>query len=83
MKLTLIKWIPSSSHNAPFSEELGNHWPQGQQFKLLDSDSQKVHRRFHRMKKDSVCVEQIGGEEVRVHIPISLFPELFGVTING
>lgn len=76
--LTLRKTIPSSSHNAPFSEELGEHWPEGQQFKLLGKRRQDDLRRFYRTKATSTIVEQIGGEEVLVAIPNDQFAELFG-----
>ena len=74
MTLTLLKTIPSGSHNAPFTCELGSHWPEGQQFKLLPKS-----RYPSRMKATSIAVEQIGGEEVIVIIPRERFAELFGV----
>jgi hypothetical protein len=79
MKLTLRKTIPSSSHNAPYSEELGEHWPQGQQFRLLSKKRQDDCRKFYRFKDTSTIVEQIGGEEVLVAIPNDKFVELFGI----
>lgn len=77
--LTLLKTIPSSSHNAPYSDELGEHWPAGQQFKLLPKSRQESARRFYRTKNTSIAVEQIGGEEVLVTIPRDRFAELFGI----
>jgi len=77
--ITLLKTIPSNSHNAPWSEELGSHWPTGQQFKLLGEKRQASIRRLYRTKAASTIVEQIGGEEVLVSIPNSQFFELFGV----
>jgi hypothetical protein len=79
MKLTLLKTIPSSSHNAPYSEELGEHWPEGQQFKLLDKTRQRGCQRLYRTKPTSTIVEQIGGEEVLVSVPNDQFQELFGI----
>lgn len=81
MILTLLKTIPSGSHNAPYSEELGEHWPAGQQFKLLDDRRQKTLRRHFSVKASQTCVEQVGGEEVTVAIPTARFPELFGVEL--
>ena len=77
--LTLRKTIPSSSHNAPYSEELGEHWPVGQQFRLLDKRRQASIQRFYRTKATSTVVEQFGGEEVLVAIPNDQFAELFGI----
>lgn len=77
--LTLLKTIPSSSHNAPYSEELGEHWPVGQKFKLLGKQRQESIRKFYRTKPTSTAIEQIGGEEVLVMIPNDLFVELFGI----
>lgn len=77
--VTLLKTIPSGSHNAPYSEELGEHWPEGQKFKLLSPSRQESARRFHRTKATSILVEQIGGEEVLVAVPVDRFLELFGV----
>lgn len=82
MILTLRKTIPSSSHNAPYSEELGEHWPEGQRFKLLPPRRQETLRRHFHVKDTSTVVEQIGGEEVYVSIPTEQFPELFGVELE-
>ena len=79
MKLTLRKTIPSSSHNAPYSDELGEHWPAGQEFKLLTKRRQDSCRKFYRFKDSSTIVEQVGGEEVLVSIPNDKFAELFGI----
>ena len=79
MKLTLRKTIPSSSHNAPYSDELGEHWPEGQEFKLLGKRRQDSCRKFYRSKNNSTIVEQVGGEEVLVSIPNDKFLELFGI----
>ena len=79
MKLTLLKTIPSSSHNAPYSEEMGEHWPEGHQFKLLSKLRQDSIRRLYRFSDSSTIVEEIGGEEVLVAIPNDKFVELFGV----
>jgi hypothetical protein len=79
MIVTLRKTIPSGSHNAPYSEELGEHWPEGQQFKVLEKRRQKSCQRFYRTKPTSTIVEQIGGEEVLVTIPNDKFVELFGI----
>lgn len=81
MILTLRKTIPSTSHNAPYSEELGEHWPAGQEFKLLDQRRQRcLHKHFH-VPTGRTCVEQIGGEEVLVSIPNEQFPDLFGIEV--
>lgn len=77
--VTLLKTIPSGSHNAPYSEELGEHWPEGQKFKLLPLKRQESIRRFYRTSNTSTAVEQIGGEEVIVTIPNDKFKELFGI----
>ena len=82
MILTLQKTIPSGSHNAPFNEELGSHWPAGQRFKLLPARRQQSVRSFYRVKPSSVVVEQIGGEEVLVAIPREQFPVLFGIELE-
>lgn len=79
MIVTLLKTIPSGSHNAPWSDELGEHWPEGQQFKLLPLKRQVSCQRFYRTKPTSTIVEQIGGEEVLVAIPNDKFMELFGI----
>lgn len=80
--LTLRKTIPSSSHNAPFSPELGEHWPAGQRFKLLPAKRQASIRSFYGVKPGYTVVEQIGGEEVLVPISNERFPELFGIEIK-
>jgi hypothetical protein len=79
--LTLRKTIPSGSHNAPYSEELGEHWPKGQRFKLLGKRRQATLRRFYHIRASSTVVEQIGGEEVLVAIPTEQFGELFGIEL--
>jgi hypothetical protein len=79
MIVTLLKTIPSSSHNAPYSSELGEHWPAGQQFTLLPTRRQETLHKFFSVPKDRVCLEQVGGEEVIVTIPVTKMPELFGV----
>jgi hypothetical protein len=79
MSLRIRKTIPSSSHNAPYSEELGEHWPAGQKFKLLGKSRQDSCRKFYRFKATSTIVEQVGGEEVLVAIPNEKFVELFGI----
>jgi len=76
--LTLLKTILSTSHNAPYSEELGEHWPAGQRFKLLGKRRQAGLKKHFRMAEDHIAVEQIGGEEVIVTIPAHEFGELFG-----
>lgn len=76
MKLTLLKTIPSGSHNAPYSEELGAHWPAGQEFKLLPKNSYEC--KYYRPEGTTV-LEQIGGEEVLLLVPNSKFVELFGI----
>ena len=79
MILMLRKTIPSGSHNAPYNEEHGAHWPEGQQFKLLDEEQQMGYNRHCHMHFNSLAVEQIGGEEVIVYVPKAKFPELFGM----
>ena len=79
--LTLRKTIPSGSHNAPFSFELGNHWPAGQRFKLPGKSRQRRLREFCRVSNENTVVEQIGGEEVYVSLPTKRFPELFGIEV--
>jgi len=79
--LTLKRTIPSTSHNAPYNEELGEHWPEGQQFKLLDARRQRSVRKFYRIPDDRTVVEQVGGQEVLVGIPNSQFPSLFGLEL--
>ena len=79
--LTLRKTIPSGSHNAPFSMELGNHWPAGQQFKLPGKSKQRRLSQFYCVREGHTVVEQIGGEEVLVSIPDHQFPELFGIEV--
>jgi hypothetical protein len=58
---------------------LGEHWPEGQQFKLLGKSRQDACRKFYRFKDSSTVVEEIGGEEVLVAIPNDKFVELFGI----
>lgn len=78
MILTLQKTIPSNSHNAPFDEQHGSHWPVGQQFKTLPREQQRQYS--HRWLKDTeTMVEQIGGEEVLLIFPTEKMAELFGV----
>lgn len=79
MTVTLLKTIPSGSHNAPYNEEHGQHWPAGQKFKLLSKSKHETLRRYFHLGRNRVAVEQIGGEEVIVSIPAEQFPELFGL----
>ena len=80
--LTLRKTIPSNSHNAPFSFELGEHWPAGQRFLFSPRDSEQDRlRNYYHIKASSLIVEQEGGEEVPVAIPKAQFPELFGIEV--
>lgn len=79
MVLTLLKTIPSHSHNAPFSIELGEHWPAGQTFALLPKRRQDSLRKFCGVSADRICLEQVGGEEVIISVPREQMPELFGV----
>ena len=39
--VTLLKTIPSTSHNAPYSEEHGHHWPAGTVFRVLPATRRK------------------------------------------
>ncbi len=64
--LTLKVTIPSSSHNAPFSAELGSHWPAGTRFRMLSKAEQRY---FQRSYGDAIFVEQVGGEEVILSVP--------------
>ena len=83
MILTLKKTIPSHSHNAPFSAELGPHWPAGQRFRLLPKSRQPQLRRLYR-KSDLVSfLEQVGGEEVLLVVSHDRFPEWFGVDLTA
>jgi hypothetical protein len=70
LRYTLKKTIPSSSHNSPCNEELGHHWPAGQQFYLLPKSKQNYFGK--------TAFEQIGGEEVIVVIPTPKVEEFFG-----
>lgn len=83
MVLTLLETIPSGSHNAPWSEELGEHWPAGQNFKLLDKRRQATLKKFFHVGNDRVVVEQIGGEEVQAAIAEKDFERFFGVPYKG
>ena len=80
--VTLRQTIPSGSHNAPYSSELGSHWPEGQRFKLPPKRRQQELRRFYHVKEGNTVVEQIGGEEVLVSLPSKRFPELFGIEVG-
>jgi hypothetical protein len=67
MKLDIyeaIKTFPSGSHNAPYTPELGSHWPQGQQFTRKPENMQKYMRKKYGL--DRTFFNQIGGEEVCV-----------------
>ncbi len=77
--ITLRETIPSTSHNAPFSPEHGNHWPAGQQFELLSKKKADSIRKWRHVPKDRTIIQQIGGEEVIVTIPNDRMQELFGV----
>lgn len=79
MVIVLRETIKSGSHNAPWSEELGEHWPAGQKFKLLDKRRQATLKKFFHIGKDRIVVEQIGGEEVRVSFTKEDFERLFGI----
>jgi hypothetical protein len=79
MTVTLLKTIPSGSHNAPYNEEIGSHWPAGQQFKLLSKHMHATLRKWFHLGPGRVAVEQIGGEEVIVSVPAWQFQELFGM----
>jgi hypothetical protein len=81
MILILRETIPSTSHNAPHNEEHGSHWPAGQRFKLLSKAKAKVHKTHYRFR-NSVMVEQIGGEEVIVAFKREDMPKLFGVEVE-
>ena len=78
MIVTLRKTIPSNSHNAPYNDELGEHWPEGTQFNLLPERRQKCLHKFFHVPKDKTCFEQIGGEEVIISVYNSQITELFG-----
>lgn len=80
MILTLLKTIPSGSHNAPYSAELGPHWPAGQRFRFPKSRQSQL-RRLYRKSDCESFVEQVGGEEVLVVVRNDRFQELFGVTL--
>ena len=71
-RFTLLKTIPSNSHNAHCDEQ-GYHWPKGQQFYLMS----RWHQRQYGSSTSTVF-EQIGGEEVIVILPNSRIVELFG-----
>ena len=79
--LTLAKTIPSGSHNAPYSAELGPHWPAGQRFRLIAKSRQPQLRRLYRKSDVETFIEQVGGEEVLVVLPTARFPELFATDI--
>ena len=81
MILTLRKTIPSSSHNAPYSPALGEHWPAGQKFKLLGQRRQQTLKRHFGVAKGHTVLEQIGGEEVLVSVPDHQFRDLFGIEV--
>ena len=78
MVVTLKKTIPSNSHNAAFNTELGSHWPQGEQFKLLSKSEQIRLRKVYRIPAGRTILQQAGGEEVLLTIPSERFAELFG-----
>lgn len=80
--IKLLKTIPSNSHNAPYSQELGEHWPKGYEFELFPRDRQTQLRKFYRVPLDSVIIRQIGGEETLVSIPAEQFPALFGFEVK-
>jgi len=63
----MLKTVPSGSHNAPYSVELGNHWPAGTKFKRLGIGLQKWYRKTR--GGHNVYFEQIGGEEAIISIP--------------
>ncbi len=59
-----VKTFPSGHHNAPYTPELGHHWPQGQQFARKPENVQKHLRKRH--GADRTFFDQIDGEEVCV-----------------
>jgi hypothetical protein len=67
--MTLIKTIPSGSHNAPWNEVDGSHWPKGQEFTV--SKYQDYNRK--------VVMDQMGCEEVRVSFPKDKLLNYFSV----
>jgi hypothetical protein len=68
--MTLLKTIPSGSHNASYSEADGYHWPAGTQFKVLPKYAQDRYK--------CLLMEQIGGEQVILSVPLTRLEELFG-----
>ncbi len=74
--ITLNRLLPSNHHDAPYSEEHGEHWPPGQQFRVLDASMQKWLRKKYG-KPNHTYIEQIGGEEVRVQVPSEKLVEWF------
>jgi hypothetical protein len=66
---TLKHTIKSGSHNAAYNDEIGYHWPAGQQFKKLRPGRQEWHGK--------VGFEQVGGEEVILVIPATQVKDLF------
>jgi hypothetical protein len=80
--LTLQKTIPSGSHNAPYSEELGEHWPAGHLFKLCSPRLQTSMRKRGRIGKNTIALEEVGGEETTITVPVARMPELFGVDMT-
>ena len=63
----MLKTVPSGSHNAPYSAELGNHWPARTKFKRLGVRLQNWYRKLHGGK--NTYFQQIDGEEVVISIP--------------
>jgi hypothetical protein len=61
-----IKTFPSGHHNAPWTPELGSHWPEGQQFTRKPENMQKYMRKKYGL--DRTFFNQIGGEEVCISI---------------
>ncbi len=63
----LRRTIPSNSHNAPYSFELGYHWPEGQEFARLPKGTlERYRQRYGRHKSFFI---QVGGEEVILSLP--------------
>ena len=75
--LTLKETIPSSSHNAPFSAELGEHWPAGTRFRLMGARETRYWQSKHYELKECRFLVQVGGEEVVLAMKEAQFAKVF------
>ncbi len=66
---TLKITVPSGSHNAKYTPELGEHWPAGETFTMAPKRRQTW--------PNKIMMDQIGGEAVRVLFPKADFGKYF------